>query len=247
MAKTTTNAYGLTDQQVRFCHEYAKNLNATQAYKAAGYQCKTDTVARASSSQLLAKPSIRAYLGEILNLSEVSVINAVAAIGLTDITEVVAWDREGVEPIPSDRLSVRAKGAIKSIKCKRKTTTRTIGDVQEVDVTTEWEITMHDKLGALEKLMKKLSLYPKEDLTEMDVVTKLAEMNVVPYWLIDSATKVLTKTREDFETLLHSQMPEPSEYQSSPSDRDEGISEKTAARIRAQIMGIEPSSENGFN
>jgi phage terminase small subunit len=232
MAKTTTNAYGLTDQQVRFCHEYAKNLNATQAYKAAGYQCKTDTVARASSSQLLAKPSIRAYLGEILNLSEVSVINAVAAIGLTDITEVVAWDREGVEPIPSDRLSVRAKGAIKSIKCKRKTTTRTIGDVQEIDVTTEWEITMHDKLAALEKLMRKLSLYPKvEAVTEHDVLDKMLDMGIVPSDVADHANRIYNQATSQVRALLEGDRPESSQEQG-------GISEETYHRIRAQIMGI---------
>jgi len=140
MAKTVPkhqNPHGLTDQQFRFCQHYARSLNATQSYKDAGYKLKNDRVARVSSSQLLANPNIRAYLGEVLNLTEVSVIHETVAIAFANITDVMAWDEEGVEVIPSSRLTHRGKSAIKTVKCKKKTTTRTIGEVREVDVTIE--------------------------------------------------------------------------------------------------------------
>jgi phage terminase small subunit len=231
MAKTTNNNHGLTDQQVRFCHEYGKTLNATQAYKAAGYQCKTDAAAGAASTRLLGNVRIRAYLDEILNLNEVSVVNQVVSIAFGSITDVIEWDENGITPIPSDRLSSRAMAAIKSIKCKPTVVRDENGQV--IDTLMAWEITMHDKLGALEKLMKKLSLYPKiEAVSEHDVIDKMLEMGIVPSDVADHANKIYREARTQVRSLLEGDRPESSQEQG-------GISDETYHRIRAQIMGID--------
>jgi hypothetical protein len=230
MAKTTSNAHGLTDQQVKFCHEYARLLNATQAYKAAGYQCKTDAAAGAASTRLLGNVRIRAYLDEILNLNEVSVVSEVVSIAFGSITDVIEWDENGITPIPSDRLSSRARAAIKSIKCKSTVVRDENGQV--IDTLMAWEITMHDKLGALEKLARKLSLYPKiEAVTEHDVLDKMMDMGIVPSDVADHANKIYREAREQVSALLQGDRPESSQEQG-------GISEETYHRIRAQIMGI---------
>lgn len=232
--RTTGNAHGLTDQQVKFCHEYARLLNATQAYKEAGYKWKSESVAMSGGYENLRKPQIRAYLGEILNLSEVSVVHQVAAIALTDITEVVEWDKEGISPIPSDRLSSRAKSAIKSIKCKP--TVIRDEDGQVIDTLMAWEITMHDKLAALEKLMRKLSLYPKvEAVTEHDVLDKMLEMGIMPSDVADHANKIYSEARTQVRSLLEGDRPEQNTEQ-------DGISEETYAQIRSKIMGIDAES-----
>ncbi len=58
-----TNPHGLTDQQERFCLEYAANGgNATQAYISAGYAV---TGADASASKLLGNPRVRSRIGEL--------------------------------------------------------------------------------------------------------------------------------------------------------------------------------------
>ena len=49
----------LNDKQKRFCEEYIKDLNATQAYIRAGY---SKNGAKVSASQLLANPNIREYV-----------------------------------------------------------------------------------------------------------------------------------------------------------------------------------------
>jgi phage terminase small subunit len=230
MAKTTSNHHGLTDQQVSFCHEYAKSLNATQAYKAAGYSAKNDAVARTCSSKLLTIANIRAYLDEILNLNEVSVVNEVVSIAFGSITDVIEWDENGITPIPSDRLSSRARSAIKSIKCKPTVIRDEEGQV--IDTLMSWEVTMHDKLGALEKLMKKLSLYPKvEAVTEHDVLDKMLDMGIVPSDVADHANKIYREARVQVSALLQGDRPESSQDQG-------GISDETYAQIRAQIMGI---------
>jgi phage terminase small subunit len=230
MAKTTSNAHGLTDKQVKFCHEYARLLNATQAYKAAGYSAKNDAVAWTSSSKLLRIAKVRAYLDEILNLNDVSVVSEVVSIAFGSITDVIEWDENGITPIPSDRLSSRAMAAIKSIKCKSTVVRDENGQV--IDTLMAWEVTMHDKLGALEKLMKKLSLYPKiEAVTEHDVLDKMLEMGIVPSDVADHANKIYSHATNQVRALLQGDRPESSQDQG-------GISEETYHRIRAQIMGI---------
>ena len=52
----------LTEKQKRFCQEYLKNFNATQAAIKAGYSRKT---CRQIGSENLTKPAVQNYLAEI--------------------------------------------------------------------------------------------------------------------------------------------------------------------------------------
>lgn len=165
--KNPDNSYGLNDRQLLFCHEYAKSMNATDAYRRAGYACKTNSMARKGGAVLVAKGNIRAYLREILNVNPVTVINEIAAIALANITDVCAWTEDDIKPIPSHLLSPRGKAAIKSIKFKKRTTVSPEG---AEETTIETEVVMHDKLSALEKLCKKLSLYPTETMTAISTL-----------------------------------------------------------------------------
>lgn len=54
----------LSELQKRFVDEYLIDLNATAAYKRAGYKAKNDNVAAVSSKQLLSKPKIEAAVAE---------------------------------------------------------------------------------------------------------------------------------------------------------------------------------------
>ena len=55
----------LTIKQEKFCIEYAKSGNARQAYKSAGYNCKTDASCDACASQLLRNPKVIERLAEL--------------------------------------------------------------------------------------------------------------------------------------------------------------------------------------
>lgn len=57
------NGKGLTDKQKRFCREYVKDSNATQAALRAGYSEKT---AKDIACENLAKPNIREYIDELM-------------------------------------------------------------------------------------------------------------------------------------------------------------------------------------
>lgn len=56
----------MTNKQYRFCDEYLIDLNGTRAYKAAYPNVKSDEVAKAAASRLLAKVNVRAYIDEQL-------------------------------------------------------------------------------------------------------------------------------------------------------------------------------------
>lgn len=62
--KATTNGQ-LNDKQERFVEEYLKDLNATAAYKRAGYTAKGNA-AEASASKLLRHPKVHARVREAL-------------------------------------------------------------------------------------------------------------------------------------------------------------------------------------
>ncbi|HTU18535.1 MAG TPA: terminase small subunit [Gemmataceae bacterium] len=52
----------LTPKQQRFVEQYLVDLNASAAYKRAGYRCRSDAVARVEGSRLLANPNIAAAI-----------------------------------------------------------------------------------------------------------------------------------------------------------------------------------------
>lgn len=178
MAKTILNSHGLTDLQIRFCQEYVKDLNATKAYFRAGYAVKSEAAAASSASALIRNPKIRAYLGEVLSLSETSVISEIVKIAFANITDIVEFSDKSIAIKSSENLSDRAKSALQSISFTERYT-------EEGKVTTV-QVKMHDKLAALEKLMKRLRMYPKE-MTTMSAVTHLLSQGL----LTDEQAKVI--------------------------------------------------------
>lgn len=70
----------LTIKQEKFCVEYAKSGNATQAYKNAGYNCKNDNSCGACACELLKNPKIKERLAELAE--------EVKTAAIADITEM---------------------------------------------------------------------------------------------------------------------------------------------------------------
>src|SRR5688500_6895663 len=56
----------LSEKQERFCQEYLIDLNASSAYKRAGYTCRNDNVAAASASALLRNPNVAVRVEQLL-------------------------------------------------------------------------------------------------------------------------------------------------------------------------------------
>lgn len=104
----------LTPKQKLFVDEYLVDLNATRAYKVAGYSVKSDNAAAVEGHKLLRNPKIEIYLKERMNdrekrteITQDKVLKELAKIGFADIKDfleyrtaktVVTHDEDG-EPV----------------------------------------------------------------------------------------------------------------------------------------------------
>lgn len=84
----------LTKKQKLFCNEYLIDLNATRAYKAAGYSVKSDNAAGVEGHKLLRNPKIDLYLNQRMKerekrteITQDKVLKELAKIGFANATD----------------------------------------------------------------------------------------------------------------------------------------------------------------
>lgn len=63
----TKSDKGLSEKQELFCQQYLIDLNATQAYKRAGFNPANDNVAGVEGHKLLRKPNVSTRIGELMD------------------------------------------------------------------------------------------------------------------------------------------------------------------------------------
>jgi phage terminase small subunit len=142
MGKTSNT--DLNDKQERFCREYVKDLNGTQAAIRAGYSTKT---AREQASQLLTKLHIQARVKELqakvvnkLEITSEMILQEILLLARCDLSK--AYDSSGnllpIHEIPEDVR--RAMSAYEPTEYGRKAK-------------------FYDKTRALELLGKHLKLF----------------------------------------------------------------------------------------
>lgn len=168
----------LNERQRRFVEEYLVDLNATQAALRAGYSQKT---AYSQGQRLLKNAEIAAAVKkrtdarikrtDITADFVLTELMKIAAANLTDFITIGKRNRISIIPtqdVPADKLA-----ALSGIKKGK---------------NGELEIKTHDKLRALEMLMKHLGLFDKSD---GDDENSLAEF-----------LKATKPTQEDIEALF---------------------------------------------
>lgn len=158
----------ITDQQMKFCKEYMKDFNGTQAAIRAGYAVKA---ARTQASQLLTNLNIQKYL-EILKeqngkreekLTE-DIKNELIKLGFSNIQDFIEADNEikDLTTIPANHAA-----CVESIK---KTVTE-FGDGKNAGTKTSIQFKLHSKLDALEKLARYVGLYEADNKQRGAVIT----------------------------------------------------------------------------
>ena len=169
------NDNGLTDQRIRFCHEYLANqFNGAQAALKAGYAKGSEY---AMASVLLAIPKVKEYIAKLIKekLSQVDQMTLewmqdVTAIQRADITNIVNWENGKVKIKNSDELSPDESYAISEIS------EHMVGGERVVRVKLE------SKTKALELKGRALNLFmeasipkkKKEELTKDEKLERLA-------------------------------------------------------------------------
>lgn len=165
----------LTAKQRKFCDEYIKSGNATEAYFKAGYQIKSNEAARANASRMLTKANIKEYIETRLKQLESKklagareVLEYLTSVMRGEQTESVATARGVYDNVP-----VSAKDRISAAKelLKRYPTTDPMEKQKLKKLTADARISearakaMEDNGADVELLLDKMmDTLAKEDL-----------------------------------------------------------------------------------
>ncbi len=160
----------MTPKQELFCLEYLKDLNATAAYKRAGYKCKSDKVANVEACRLLVNPSIAEKIqlsmnkrSDKLEITAERVLQEIARLAYVDISR--AYDVNG-GLLPLHDMPEDVRRAIASVEVtEERVDGEVVGEIRKVKF---W-----DKKGSLDLLGRHLKLFT--DVLEIKDVTPMAD------------------------------------------------------------------------
>lgn len=154
----------LTDKQERFCQEYVIDLNATQAAIRAGYADKT---ANREGSRLLSNVDIQEKIltlkEEIAERNRITVdelVSTLAGMVRFDIAEL--YNEDGDLKL-IHQIDKEQRAAISSLE-----TDETMVD-ERMTVATR-KVRTYSKLDAIEKLMKHLGGYEKDNEQKISTI-----------------------------------------------------------------------------
>lgn len=157
----------LKDKQLRFCEEYMKDLNATQAAIRAGY---SEDTAGAIGWENLKKPEIEEHL-KVLQaaLSQRNgdlaqrVIDELVKVGFSNIQDYIGSGNEVLDLSEIDSNKAAALSGVKKA-------TTTFGDEKTGGVKEVIEFKLWDKIGALERLGRHVGIFEADNKQKVAVI-----------------------------------------------------------------------------
>jgi phage terminase small subunit len=164
----------------RFCQEYVVKLVVAEAYKVA-YPKASQSTAEQNGSKLLKNIKVvgrishlQAKLSEDSGVDALRIMEELKKIGFSNIDDYLRIDEDG-NVIGRDFASIdRSKlAAIESIKQTTNITSNKDGD-REYE-TRNFQFKLHDKLGAIEKMAKRIGFYGKHNDQLTDPMKELAK------------------------------------------------------------------------
>lgn len=161
----------LSGKRARFVEEYLVDLNATQAARRAGYSAKTADV---QGPRLLGNVGVAAAIvsaqqarARRTGITQDRVLRELELLAFSDVTHYTVDDKGDVTL--TDGAPDGAMRALQSVK--RKITTRTVGDTQEV--TREVELRLWDKPGPLKLSGQHVGLFAEVGDKARPLITKV--------------------------------------------------------------------------
>lgn len=144
----------LTPKQRRFCQEYLIDFNGSAAAIRAGYSKKTAAII---ASENLTKPNIQAELNKLRGKAEKRteitsdrVLEELAHVAFSRITNHLKFDEEGIQFKSSDDLDDSVIAAIESVTYIKNSTVTEKGESESIRQTSK----VHNKMQALTLLAK---------------------------------------------------------------------------------------------
>jgi len=155
----------LTPKQQRFAAEYCVDLNASAAYRRAGYNARGNS-AEAAASRLLSNVKVQQAIQEKekitakrLEVNTENVLRATSALAFSDIRKLFNGDGS---PKPIQELDDETASAISSIEVgEMRSEGKVIGRVCKIKLC--------DKNSAQERLFRHLGLFRKENCPQAAV------------------------------------------------------------------------------
>jgi phage terminase small subunit len=174
---------GLTLKQRLFCDIYLTCLNATKAYREAGYAADSHGTARTESSKLLARPDIQAWVKEKmrerqdrLSVSAERVLTELVVVALSNVNDyVVNHDTAQLEVRPG--VPQEALRAVRWFRVTRRTVNVERDGRPASETTVTSQVYLWDKLKAIESLCKHLGL-TEAKLPPLEVLLNRLPTNV---------------------------------------------------------------------
>lgn len=146
----------ISEVELRFVEEYAKDKIAVRAALAAGLAPKYGAAAEAAS-QLLKKPEIKTWVKHVLkvqakriNTDIPDIVKEWAILGKSDLDDYALDDKGRVTTRPGVPRS--ALRAVKKVRLTRTETLKGSGEGARIVVETKADIELHDKAGPLKAL-----------------------------------------------------------------------------------------------
>jgi len=154
--------FEITDKMRQFVDEYLIDLNGTQAAIRAGY---SESTAQEQSSQLLARPDIRALIEQAqkdrvdrVQINQDTTVNELKTIAFSDVADFVIVKEGGViEQRPFNELKKEQTRCVKKIKQTVRTAQSSDGAV--IHQTAVLELELYDKVKSLELLGRHLGIF----------------------------------------------------------------------------------------
>lgn len=164
----------LTEFQKKFIREFIQNPVGIQAYiTARAPKTVSYETARVEASRLLTNPAVKREieaagkaLFNVAKLKGVNVVRGLKKIAFADPIDLIEKDAKGNEQLRSIRnIPYKARLALASIKAKvvsvKKLGTGTVEEVQKTTTIVEYKL--NDRVAALDKLMKYMGKYEKDN------------------------------------------------------------------------------------
>ena len=154
--------FEITDKMRQFVDEYLIDLNGTQAAIRAGY---SESTAQEQSSQLLARPDIRALIEQAqkdrvdrVQINQDTTVNELKTIAFSDVADFVIVKEGGViEQRPFNELKKEQTRCVKKIRQTVRTAQSSDGAV--IHQTAVLELELYDKVKSLELLGRHLGIF----------------------------------------------------------------------------------------
>lgn len=173
----------LTDKQERFCQEYLKDANATQAAIRAGYSEKT---ARSLGQRLLTNVDIknrldklREPLEEQTTVSRNRIIEEYAKIAFSNVKDIFMVDNQLMNVCQMDDDVAAAVSSVETYEDFDPVTKQIVGTTKKVK--------LYDKIRALDSLGKIYGIFEKDNSQKGQGINIGALSNDVLKALIDAS------------------------------------------------------------